>query len=88
MKVKDKNYWHIFGLGEYGIITSKIFHNYKKYNVDEYGSFEELECDDELFGMDFGSANPTSMVHLKRWEENVYDEELDIWKDIPIEREF
>ena len=78
LKNEDMNYWHVYGTGEYGIVSNKIFHNYKEYDSYKYGSFDHLECDDELFGMDFGSANPTSLVHIKRWGEHKHDVENDL----------
>ena len=67
-ELKDKNpkYWAIYGKGEFAGNERQI------YNFEIIDAIPE-EADFVCFGMDFGfSSDPTAMVGVWKWGENIY----------------
>lgn len=57
-KDKDPNYWRIYGLGEKGVSESTVFVHWKEC--------KELQNEgQEVFGMDFGYNDPTTLVKTR-----------------------
>ncbi len=54
LKWQDANYYRIFALGEWGKLENLIYSNWK--------AVEEIPEGDEIWGLDFGFNNPTSLV--------------------------
>lgn len=65
----DDNYWRIYGLGERGTPQSTI---YPKYEL-----IDALPEDgEEVYGLDFGFNNPTSLCKVKLNDDDVHAEEV------------
>ncbi len=65
-KERDLNMWRIYGLGERGAPKSTIYPHWK-YAVNRGGrdiKIEEFEGE-ELYGMDFGFNDPTTLVRIR-----------------------
>lgn len=69
MKDEDENYWRIFGLGERGISTEKVYSNWDL--IDEMP-----EGLDTVYGLDFGYNNESALVRVGIKEKDLYVEEL------------
>ena len=68
-KQKDHNLWRIYGLGERGVAQSTIYPTWH-YAVNRGGrdiKIEEFEGE-EIYGMDFGFNDPTTLVRVKYHE--------------------
>jgi phage terminase large subunit len=57
LKDTDDTLWRVFGLGERGYSTAKIYTNNRFYDLEEH--FEEV-----IYGIDFGYNNPTAIVKV------------------------
>ena len=68
-KVTDPNYWRIYGLGEKGLSESTIFTTWK------YAAKYEGEGQ-EIYGMDFGFNDPTTLVRAKYHPDGIVFDEL------------
>jgi phage terminase large subunit len=69
LKEADENYWKIYGLGERGVSQETI---YNHYNIIDYMP----ECDDFIYGLDFGYNNPSALVKIGIKEDKMYAEEI------------
>lgn len=59
LKNTDPEYWKIYGLGQYGVITGLIFPRF------EYFSTWPSDIETECYGLDFGYTNdPTALVRI------------------------
>jgi phage terminase large subunit len=72
LKETDLKYWQVFGLGEYGSLTNKIYPTYKVIKDIE---FERISSE-IVIGIDYGYIHPMAMVAMKYKEGNVYIKEL------------
>jgi len=71
LKDIDENYWKIYGLGEKGQTKAIVFDNWSLID-----SFPD-NCDDVLYGVDFGYNNPSSLIKVGVKDRvNVYLQEL------------
>ena len=69
LKELDQNYWRIYGLGERGVSETTIYTHWQLT--------EGLEnCDELIYGLDFGFNNPTALVEIGIRDQNVYAQEL------------
>jgi len=71
----DDNYWRIYGLGECGISETTIYKNW--HYCDKLP-----ECDEIIYGLDFGYNNPSALVKIgikdkeTYWKEMLYESYL------------
>lgn len=71
LKDIDENYWKIYGLGEKGQTKAIIFNNW--FLIDNFPD----NCDDVLYGVDFGYNNPSSLIKVGVKDKvNIYLQEL------------
>lgn len=72
LRETDLKYWQVFGLGEYGSLTNKIYPSYKVIKDIEFDKISS-----EVFiGIDYGYIHPMAMVAVKYKEGAVYVKEL------------
>ena len=57
LKNTNYNYYKIYALGEWGELKGKIFNEY--IEIEEY---PDTGINDEAYGVDFGTANPSAVV--------------------------
>jgi phage terminase large subunit len=70
LQATDPEYWKIYGLGQYGVITGLIFPNFQTFN-------EWPECDQIAYGMDFGFTNdPTACIKVGAKGNSLYLSEV------------
>lgn len=69
----DENYWHIFGLGEYGNITHKIYRNKKKISRKDFDSIPSYH---QFYGVDWGDVHPMAAMHYKYYNEKIYGRQV------------
>ena len=65
----DENYWRVFGLGEKPVNGTRIFTHWQL--VDEFP-----ECDDVVYGVDFGFNNASAVVKVGIKDGVLYWKEL------------
>lgn len=70
LKDEDENYWRIYGLGERGISTEKIYTNW------EIAKEWPEDFDEVVYGLDFGYVNPTALIEVGYKDQNVYLKQL------------
>ena len=61
LKKTDRNYWLIYGQGEYGIVENQIFPN---WDIMPEVDFEQT-AGKTIYGLDIGFANASAMVQIK-----------------------
>ncbi|GAG05041.1 unnamed protein product, partial [marine sediment metagenome] len=66
----DKNYWSVYGLGERGVSETTIYTHW------EYCDKIPDNCDDIIYGLDFGYNNPSALVKIGIKDRDYYWEEL------------
>lgn len=66
------NLWRVYGLGEIGQTTGKIFSGWKKCN---YETFLKIDTQ-SYYGVDFGVSDPFAIVEVKYKENTMYVNEL------------
>jgi phage terminase large subunit len=64
----DENYWNIYGLGQVGVSSVRIYTKY--YLIDK------LPEGEEMMGLDFGFNHPTSLVDIVLKDDDVYADEV------------
>lgn len=69
----DDFYYKVYVLGELAIMKGKIYNGYILIEPNEYDSLYE---DEIFYGLDFGYANPTSLMEIKYASEKVYEREI------------
>jgi len=69
----DKEYWIMYGLGEYVNLSNIIYTNYELIEDDVY---ENLKADEVIYGLDFGFNNPSALVEVKVKDNIFYLKEL------------
>jgi phage terminase large subunit len=67
-KEVDSNYWNIYGLGERGVSSVRIFTNFEM--------IEQFPDSDYMYGLDFGFNHPTALVKVAILDDEIYAEEL------------
>ncbi len=72
LKSTDLKYWQVFGLGEYGSLSNKV---YPKFNVCKYDTFKSVG-NETIIGLDFGYVDATAAIAMKYKDGNVYLHEL------------
>jgi len=70
LQTRDPNLWRIFGLGQRGLPTKMVFTHQQFYY--------ELPPETKLlgYGIDWGYADPSSLVAVHKLGDNIYCEEL------------
>jgi phage terminase large subunit len=70
LQFEDENFWRIYGLGEKGFSTERIYTNWDI--VNEFpNSFNET-----TYGLDFGFNHPTALIETNENENDIYIREL------------
>lgn len=72
LKTTDLKYWQVFGLGEYGALSNKV---YPKFNVCTYETYKNVSSE-TIIGIDFGYVDATCVIAMKYKDGNVYLHEL------------
>jgi len=71
LKDQDTSYYQIYALGEWGSLQGLVYNNWDV--VDEFPE----NCDEVIYGLDFGFNNPTALLKIGIKDKvNVYIEEL------------
>lgn len=70
LKNEDDNLWSIYGLGEKGIKTNLIYPK-----IEWVVNFNNIEFEEEIFGLDFGYNNPTALIKIGLRDKCFYEEE-------------
>ena len=68
LKGTDENYWKIYGLGERGVSSSKIYSHWQLCDDIPEGS-------ERIFGLDFGYNNQTCLAEVGIKDDNIYARE-------------
>jgi len=58
LSLQDENFYKIYTLGEWGTLQNVIYSNWKIHN-------NELGNGEEIYGLDFGYNNPTTLIRCK-----------------------
>jgi len=66
----DENYYRIYALGEWGVLQNLIYSNW-----DVVDTIPE-NCDEIIYGLDFGYVNPTCLVEVRIKENEAWIKEL------------
>jgi phage terminase large subunit len=61
----DENYWRVYGLGERGSSRSTIYTHWQQCDTLP-------ESGEEIWGLDFGYNNPTAIVQVKIYDDDIY----------------
>jgi len=64
----DENYWNIYGLGQVGVSSVRIYTKY--YLIDK------LPEGEEMMGLDFGFNHPTSLVDIVLKDDDIYAKQV------------
>lgn len=69
LKEKDENLYRIYNLGEKGIATELVF--------NRYNTIQQIPQEAKLLGrgMDFGYNDPTTLIEVYKYEDNLYFKE-------------
>jgi len=70
IKDQDKNYWNIYGLGQWGVLENIIYSNYSITNNIP------TKYDQVVYGLDFGFNHPTALVQIGELDGELYLKEL------------
>lgn len=68
-RVRNPNYYKVYGLGEWGENKEGLIYQYKLAE-------QMPECDFMVYGLDFGFNNPTALVQVGVKEQCIYVKEL------------
>ena len=66
----DENYYRVYALGEWGVLQNLIYSNW-----DVVDTIPE-NCDEIIYGLDFGYVNPTALTEIRVKENEVWAQEL------------
>lgn len=66
----DENYYRVYALGEWGVLQNLIYSNW-----DVVDTIPE-NCDETIYGLDFGYVNPTALTEIRVKENEVWAQEL------------
>lgn len=69
LRLQDEQYFKVYALGEWGDMRQGMIFNYSQ--VDEIP-----ECDEVIYGLDFGFNNPTALVEVNIRENKLFVREL------------
>jgi phage terminase large subunit len=66
----DPNLWRIYGLGELGIATARVYHHFQMCDMlpDDYHS--------RSYGLDFGFNHPMALIEVREKDDEYYVKEL------------
>lgn len=70
LQFEDENFWRIYGLGERGISSERIYNNWDI--VNEFPQY----FNETTYGLDFGFNHPTALVEVNENENDIYLREL------------
>ena len=78
LKDRDPNLWRIFGLGLKGVPTKMVFtHQQMYYDLPEGAKLLG-------YGIDFGFNDPSTLVKVSKFNDNIFCEELLYLKNVTI----
>ncbi len=66
----DENYYRIYALGEWGVLQNLIYSSW-----DVVDTIPE-NCDEIIYGLDFGYVNPTALTEVRVKENEAWAQEL------------
>lgn len=69
LKETDQNYWNIYGLGERGVSGLTIYNHWQYCD-------KIPDCDEIIYGLDFGFNNPTALVKIGIKDKEYYLQEI------------
>jgi phage terminase large subunit len=70
LKEADPNLWRIYGLGLFGIASSRIYNHFELCdNMPE-------DYKEKFYGLDFGFNHPTAMVEIREVDDAYYVDEI------------
>jgi phage terminase large subunit len=78
LKERDPNLWRIFGLGLKGVPTKMVFTHQQIY-VDLPQGAKLLG-----YGIDFGFNDPSTLVKVSKFNDNIFCEEMLYLKNVTI----
>jgi len=70
LKETDENYYRVYSLGERGLPTSLVFTN--------WNTIDQVPREAKLLGrgMDWGYNDPTTLIEVYQWDDNLYFNEI------------
>lgn len=74
-KNEDLNFWTIYGLGLVGRKLERIYNNWKVISDEEWQEGVK-KCSEKVYGLDFGFNNPTALIEMNEYENDIYLREL------------
>jgi phage terminase large subunit len=72
IQASDENHWRIYGLGERGKSTIRVYNDYRLIPGSEYPE----NYDEIIYGLDFGYNNPTVLIGYGFKDQNIYADEI------------
>lgn len=72
LKIKDPVMWAIYDQGEWTARAQRIYVNYQEVPDAEWPE----TFDDEFYGLDFGYAKQTALIHIRIVDGDIYEREL------------
>jgi phage terminase large subunit len=72
IQASDENHWRIYGLGERGRSSVRVYKDYVTIPYSEYPG----EYDEVVYGLDFGYNNPTALIKYGIRDMLYYAEEV------------
>lgn len=72
LKEKDPVRWSIYDQGLWTALAQRIYVNYEEIPDSDWPN----HFDDEIYGLDFGYANETALIHVRIVDDQVYEREL------------
>lgn len=72
LKERDPERWSIYDQGLWTALAQRIYVNYEEISDDQWPE----EFDDEFYGLDFGYAKQTAMIHIRLVDGEVYEREV------------
>lgn len=70
LQFEDENAWRIYGLGEKGQRQELIYPN-----VEYLDSFDGIQFEETIFGLDFGYNNPIALMEISLKDKEFYEKE-------------
>ena len=68
LKEQDEYYYNVYALGEWGVLGDTIFNNYEIHDFD----VSALEGVPTSYGVDYGYHNPSVMLDVRIYDEEIY----------------
>jgi len=72
LKNQDENLYRIYALGEFSQLPNIIYHDWDIVSEEKYNNINV----ETIYGLDFGFNNPTALVEVKFYDNEIYCKEL------------